>query len=157
MSRNTRKELEFSARTKQEGLVRAGFRCERCGKKQAEKPLECHHILPIMLARFYPELSPAILRSLANLRVLCQECHRIEGLEAFMNHQKIAQRLREEQDPQKKFPNFNQLLTEAEQRGSRKQKKRPKQQPSPYSQAQIPGFAELLLAVDTDYIASGNI
>lgn len=70
---------EFSPEVKLDALKRAHWRCERCGKHKSETPegyLEIHHILAIgIVIKDYPQLAPAIVKSLANAKVLCCDCH----------------------------------------------------------------------------------
>lgn len=70
---------EFSSDVKLDALRRANWRCERCGKHKSETPegyLEIHHILAIgIVIKDYPQLAPAIVKSLANAEVLCCDCH----------------------------------------------------------------------------------
>lgn len=49
---------------KQVALAKAGHRCQKCGSAQS---LACHHIKPI--------LKGGDAFSLANIEVLCHECH----------------------------------------------------------------------------------
>ncbi len=86
---------EFSDETKLEALRRANWRCERCGRqKQDVGYLEIHHRLGIAIAlRYHPEISHALLSSIANARVLCHDCHRIEDQSDRRKHQELAREL----------------------------------------------------------------
>jgi 5-methylcytosine-specific restriction endonuclease McrA len=54
------------------------YRCERCGQ---EGHLEAHHRVPIWFAKRYPELTPALISSMANCEILCADCHAIADRE----------------------------------------------------------------------------
>jgi len=51
---------EFSAAVRRKAFVRAGWRCERCGRRY---PLELHHV------------GGHLDQSLFNAQVLCVPCH----------------------------------------------------------------------------------
>lgn len=89
--------MEFSKETIVEALKRANFTCECCGiKKQdtQEKYFEIHHRLGIAIAlRYHPELSHALISSLANAMVLCIPCHKVLDREDRKHHKKIAKAL----------------------------------------------------------------
>lgn len=63
---------EFSAQTKQEALNRSPV-CEACGNPTN---LCYDHILPIWFTINYPVFATEIIRSLANCRILCRDCHK---------------------------------------------------------------------------------
>jgi 5-methylcytosine-specific restriction endonuclease McrA len=72
-------DCEFSPQTIKDALWRAGYKCERCDRTKPEirdHYFEIHHKLGIAHAlAYYPNLSHAIIRSLANAEVLCKDCH----------------------------------------------------------------------------------
>lgn len=76
MSRHWRQPYEFSEETKRDALKRSENRCEECGVHEADEQLYIHHILSCFIAKHRPELSPEMIRSLANARVLCSKHHR---------------------------------------------------------------------------------
>lgn len=91
-------EMEFRHETKVQGLKNAGFCCERCGIAKKDTPegyLEIHHKAPIhYLLRYYPDLSPSIVRSIVNLEILCISCHEEEhNLEDYHYYKQLAQAL----------------------------------------------------------------
>lgn len=69
---DTRKPYEFSPQTKQEALLRSPV-CEACG---CPDNLHADHILPVFFACKYPVFALEIIRSLANCRILCANCHK---------------------------------------------------------------------------------
>ena len=92
------KEYRFSDEVKLEALRRSDFRCENCGRHKtetAEHYLQAHHLLAVSMAvRHYPELAPALVASLANIKILCADCHVIYDQEAMGNHQYYAKELK---------------------------------------------------------------
>lgn len=95
-------EYEFTAETKLEALRRSSlknkerlFCCEQCGKtKKQVGYLEIHHKLGIAVARrFYPQISAAVISSLANAEVLCPKCHDRRDVEDRKRHKFFAQAL----------------------------------------------------------------
>lgn len=102
-----RKEYEFTPITKREAKKRAGGKCEICGRKT---DLDCHHLLPIELTEFYPEIAATVIASLDNLIVLCHHCHSRMGRHALKNHPIIAEKLRKLCFTQEKIPGFDELL-----------------------------------------------
>lgn len=69
---DTRKPYEFSPQTKQEALLRSPV-CEACGNPHN---LHFDHILPCWFAINFPVFAQEIIRSLANCRILCLDCHK---------------------------------------------------------------------------------
>lgn len=90
-------DYEFPPHVRKEALKQAGYCCDRCGAHKNDtknKYLELHHQLGIAIAiKYYPEISPLVISSLANCRVLCYDCHIIEDKEDHRNHILIAQTL----------------------------------------------------------------
>lgn len=74
----SRRGYEFSNETKELARKKARYCCERCGK---EGRTEVHHRIPIYIAKQYPELSQAMISSLANAEILCSDCHDIADKE----------------------------------------------------------------------------
>ena len=72
---DTRKPYEFSPQTKQEALLRSPV-CERCGNPHN---LNFDHIIPCWFAINFPVFATEIIKSLANCRILCTECHKKRG------------------------------------------------------------------------------
>lgn len=70
-----RRPFEFSHNTKKEALERAHNVCEGCGKPGTKAKLEVDHLIPVFFALKYPLFAQEVIKSLANARVLCQECH----------------------------------------------------------------------------------
>lgn len=69
---------EFSLETKEVARLRANYSCEVCGKKGRT---ECHHKLPLSVAKqLYEEfpISLVVISGLENCMVLCEHCHRVE-------------------------------------------------------------------------------
>lgn len=66
-----RQPYEFSAQTKQEALNRSPV-CEACGNPHN---LNYDHILPIWFSLNFPIFTHELIRSLANCRILCRDCH----------------------------------------------------------------------------------
>jgi 5-methylcytosine-specific restriction endonuclease McrA len=64
---------KFEYETKQKAKERCKNLCEGCGKNNAS--LEADHIIPIYFAIEYPVFAQAVIKSLANIRMLCHECH----------------------------------------------------------------------------------
>jgi len=92
------KSCEFTKEVKVEALKKADWCCEQCGikKKDAEKGyLEIHHRVGIAIALLnHPELSHAMIASIANAVVLCIPCHRLMDSEDPKHHKEYAQELR---------------------------------------------------------------
>lgn len=83
---------EFSRSTKWEARKRAGHKCEIC---DARAELSVHHLLGIDIAlKYYPEISHAAIRSLANALCLCSACHNHMDKQAHTNHQIVAEGLK---------------------------------------------------------------
>lgn len=73
---NYRKGYEFPKRTRYEAIERANYTCERCGSYHPDgRGLEAHHKIGIWWALKHKEFAPALIKSIANLEVLCRECH----------------------------------------------------------------------------------
>jgi len=91
MSRN-REAYEFSPGVKHAALERCGNRCERCGKHAKEVgKLYAHHKLAICIAvTYYPEISASVIKSLDNLEILCDSCHKKADIQARKEHDKYA-------------------------------------------------------------------
>lgn len=71
-----RRGYEFPKQTRYEAIDRADYTCERCGSHHpGGKGLEAHHQIPIWWAIRHKEFAPALIKSIANLEVLCRECH----------------------------------------------------------------------------------
>lgn len=70
---NNRTPYKFEDSTKHEARERAGGRCEWCGKEVPK--LEAHHLIAIHIAREVPCLATEVIKSLANLVLLCSDCH----------------------------------------------------------------------------------
>lgn len=70
---------EFTQKTKIDALNKAHWQCEECGKKKSETKegyLEIDHRIPIwFVLSYFPTLAPAVVKSIANARVLCKDCH----------------------------------------------------------------------------------
>lgn len=49
-------------------------KCEQCGKKCND--LRGHHIVGVAVARRNPALTPSVVRDMANLMMLCPNCHK---------------------------------------------------------------------------------
>jgi len=96
--RNRPKSCEFTNEVKIEALKKADWCCEECGikKKDAEKGyLEIHHRVGIAVALHnHPELSHAMISSIANAVVLCIPCHRLMDSEDPKHHREYAKELR---------------------------------------------------------------
>lgn len=90
-----REPYEFTYETRLEGLKRAEFCCQRCGKHKKEVgQLYAHHVLPINIAiKYYPHILPEYIKSVQNLRMVCKECHMYEDDESKQNHVLLAQAL----------------------------------------------------------------
>lgn len=71
-----RKPYEFDRKTKLEALERSGNVCEGCGKPGSKTRLEADHLVPVYFAIKYPIFAIEVIRSLANLRILCPDCHK---------------------------------------------------------------------------------
>lgn len=84
------REFMFPKAVKEQALFNADWKCERCGKAKTECRggyLHIHHCLAVSAAiHYYPEIAPAIVASLANTMVLCDECHPIMDEDAQENH-----------------------------------------------------------------------
>jgi len=66
---------EFDPKLKHEAIKNA-LVCEVCGKPETkDNPFTCHHICSVWFARENPCLSLEVIRSLANLQVVCRKCH----------------------------------------------------------------------------------
>jgi len=92
------KTCEFTKEVKLEALRKADWCCEECGikKKDAvEGYLEIHHRVGVVVAlRNHPELSHAMISSIANAVVLCIPCHRLMDSEDPKHHNEYAKELR---------------------------------------------------------------
>lgn len=79
--------LRRSAKSNEDNL----FCCERCGKTKKEVGyLEAHHKLSIYFAvNYFPNISADIIKSLANLEILCPCCHKLEHSELRLEEAKI--------------------------------------------------------------------
>lgn len=86
---------EFTPETKLEALRRAKFTCEDCGRPKHEVGyLQIHHKLGIAIAaRFHPEISHALLASIANTAVLCPDCHEKRDIADRKKHTEFARAL----------------------------------------------------------------
>jgi 5-methylcytosine-specific restriction endonuclease McrA len=72
-----RRPFEFDASTLTEAYRLAGGVCEACGKPDSkENPLNYDHILPISFCIKYQVFALPLVKSLANCRLLCHDCHR---------------------------------------------------------------------------------
>ena len=91
------KTCEFSDATKLEALKRADWRCEECGKtKQEVGHFEIHHRVGIAIAlSHHPELSHAMISSLANSVCLCASCHKKADIKDRRHHVENAKKLEE--------------------------------------------------------------
>lgn len=63
----------FSRELRNEREVGVGNLCEQCSEECDE--LQGHHIIPRYFARTNPALTPALISSMANLAMLCPNCH----------------------------------------------------------------------------------
>jgi len=96
--RNRPSSCEFTREVKIEALRKADWCCEECGIKKKDAVdghLEIHHKVGIAVALLnHPELSHAMIASIANAVVLCIPCHhRMDKLDAS-HHKEYAQELR---------------------------------------------------------------
>ena len=89
---------EFTKEVKIEALKKADWCCEECGVKKkdaVEGYLEIHHRVGIAVALLnHPELSHAMIASIANAVVLCIPCHSLMDIEDPKHHKEYAQELR---------------------------------------------------------------
>ena len=96
--RNRPSTCEFTNEVKLEALRKADWCCEECGikKKDAvEGHLEIHHKVGIAVALLnHPELSHAMIASIANAVVLCIPCHHRMDSEDPKHHNEYAKELR---------------------------------------------------------------
>lgn len=67
-------EHRFSEETRRLAKERANGKCEYCGEES--NTLEAHHRIACWFAKEYPAFAPALISSLANLQMLCPNCHR---------------------------------------------------------------------------------
>jgi predicted HNH restriction endonuclease len=73
-----RRVFEFDFKTKQEALQRTHYTCEICGREENREKgvyLQAHHRIAIWFALENPCLALEAIRSLANLEIVCRECH----------------------------------------------------------------------------------
>lgn len=95
--RSRPEDCEFTKETKLSALRRANWKCEQCGIDKQHAPehyLEIHHKLGIALAlRHHPEISHALISSLANAEVLCIKCHDKKDITDRKKHMQYAQEL----------------------------------------------------------------
>lgn len=78
--RSSYRQYEFNPSTRKEAIRQAAYGCEACqtvfGPRKIQI-LEAHHLLPIwFVVNYYPQLSIEIIKGIANLVVLCPNCHR---------------------------------------------------------------------------------
>jgi len=96
--RNRPKSCEFTNEVKVEALRKADWCCEECGIKKKDTVdgyLEIHHRVGIAVALHnHPELSHAMIASIANAVVLCIPCHRLMDSEDPKHHKEYARELR---------------------------------------------------------------
>jgi len=96
--RNRPKSCEFTNEVKIEALKKADWCCEECGVKKKDTTsgyLEIHHRVGVAVALLnHPELSHAMIASIANAVVLCIPCHRLMDSEDSKHHNEYAQELR---------------------------------------------------------------
>lgn len=94
---NRRAGYEFPQEVKEEALRLSNYRCEVCGCRREDTEqgfLTIHHVLPICIAlKFYPEISGELIRSLANTKVLCRDCHEEQDRLSMKHHEVYAQAL----------------------------------------------------------------
>lgn len=70
-----RRPYEFSYEVKKQAYEKQPV-CEGCGHPQTESVrLHADHIIPVWFAIKYPVFATACINSIANLRILCPECH----------------------------------------------------------------------------------
>jgi len=95
--RNRPKSCEFTNEVKIEALKKAEWCCEECGIKKkdtTEGYLEIHHRVGIAVALLnHPELSHAMISSIANAVVLCIPCHRLMDKLDAKHHKEYAKEL----------------------------------------------------------------
>lgn len=70
MSRNR----GFQPDIREKAKEKAGYRCERCGKRLDKEFLEVHHLVAIW-ATIKLNLPVEFVTGLANAQVLCHDCH----------------------------------------------------------------------------------
>jgi len=96
--RNRPKTCEFTKEVKVEALRKADWCCEECGIKKKDTVdgyLEIHHRVGIAVALHnHPELSHAMIASIANAVVLCIPCHDLMDREDPKHHKEYAVELR---------------------------------------------------------------
>jgi len=96
--RNRPSTCEFTKEVKVEALRKADWCCEQCGIKKKDALdgyLEIHHRVGIAVALLnHPELSHAMIASIANAVVLCIPCHRLMDRLDPRHHKEYAQELR---------------------------------------------------------------
>ena len=96
--RNRPKSCEFTREVKNEALRKADWCCEECGIKKKDAVdghLEIHHKVGIAVALLnHPELSHAMIASIANAVVLCIPCHRLMDSEDAKHHREYAKEIR---------------------------------------------------------------
>jgi len=96
--RNRPSSCEFTNEVKVEALRKADWCCEQCGIKKKDTVdgyLEIHHRVGIAIALLnHPELSHAMIASIANAVVLCIPCHRLMDSEDPKHHIEYARELR---------------------------------------------------------------
>ncbi len=70
-----RQPYEFSYEVKKEAYEKQPV-CEACGRPQSKDVrLQADHIIPVWFSLKYPVFAIPIINSLANLRILCPDCH----------------------------------------------------------------------------------
>jgi len=96
--RNRPVSCEFTNQVKIAALRKADWCCEECGIKKKDTVdgyLEIHHKVGVVVAlRNHPELSHAMIASLANAVVLCIPCHRLMDKLDASHHKEYAKELR---------------------------------------------------------------
>ena len=89
---------EFTKEVKIEALKKADWCCEECGIKKQDTVngyLEIHHRVGIAVALLnHPELSHAMIASIANAVVLCIPCHRLMDKQDSRHSKEYARELR---------------------------------------------------------------
>jgi len=89
---------EFTREVKIEALRKADWCCEECGIRKRDAVngyLEIHHKVGIAVALLnHPELSHAMIASIANAVVLCIPCHRLMDKLDAKHHREYAKELR---------------------------------------------------------------
>lgn len=86
---------EFTKETKLAALRRDEWTCQECGRKKEQVGyLEIHHKLGIAIAlQCHPEISHALISSLANATCLCHDCHSKRDVIDRKKHKEYAQEL----------------------------------------------------------------